>query len=116
MADIYNISKEESDRWHAKKAVDRFLDKNGMYSHLKLDFLMVPEFLGMQLNGVAENRWFANIQRYDGKATINVNTVDGINRKTAIAIWLLPSCGLLQKFRRRAQEKELFKNFSRFIL
>ncbi len=111
MADIYNISREESDRWHAKKAVDRFLDKNGMYSHLKLDFLLVPEFLGMQLNGVAENRWFANIQRYDGKATINVNTVDGINRKTALAIGYCLAVDYYKNLEEERKKKNYLKTF-----
>ena len=43
---IYKITEEESDRYHAKKQVDKFLDENKMYSNMQLDIFKVPEFLG----------------------------------------------------------------------
>ena len=39
MAEIFNISKQDSDRWHAKKAVDKFLDSNKMYSTFRCWYL-----------------------------------------------------------------------------
>lgn len=87
MAEIFNISKEDSDRWHAKKAVDKFLDSNKMYSHLGVDIFMIPEFMNMRLGAMLRaDNIYAAMDNYDGKVKITIAVGDEIDRKAALAL------------------------------
>lgn len=70
-----------------KKAVDKFLDSNKMYSHLGVDIFMIPEFMNMRLGAMfrADNI-YAAMDNYDGKVKITIAVGDEIDRKAALAL------------------------------
>ena len=86
MANIYTITREESNAYHAKKVVDRFLDENGMYSNMGLNILEVPAFL--KYNVYAKDLpsdIFATVQKEGQDLTIYVQEGD-VTRDVALAV------------------------------
>ena len=83
---IYKITEEESDRYHAKKQVDKFLDENKMYSNMKLDILKVPEFLkyGFYSKELPADI-LATVQKENNQLSIYIQQ-GGISREKALAV------------------------------
>lgn len=110
MAEIFNISQEDSERWHAKKAVDKFLDSNKMYSHLGIDIFMIPEFLNMKLSAMLSGGdTYAEIDNYDGKVSIAIAVGNELDRKAALA---LGYCLAVEFYRTQEIEYKI-KNYER---
>ena len=83
---IYKITEEESDRYHAKKQVDKFLDENKMYSNMKLDIFKVPEFLkyGFYSKELPADI-LATVQKENNQLSIYIQQ-GGISREKALAV------------------------------
>lgn len=93
-----------------KKAVDKFLDSNKMYSHLGVDIFMIPEFMNMRLGAMfrADNI-YAAMDNYDGKVKITIAVGDEIDRKAALA---LGYCLAIDFYNKQEIENKI-KNYER---
>ena len=86
MTQIIKVSMDELDRNHARIAVNKFLDKNGMYSHLGINILMIPEFMGWEVYYKDfKNGTFASSEKVDGKLTFYISEKVW-TRKSALAL------------------------------
>ena len=83
---IYKITEEQSDRYHAKKQVDKFLDGNKMYSDMQLDIFKVPEFLnyGFFTKQLPADI-LATVQKENNKLSIYIQE-GAITREKALAV------------------------------